>query len=66
MGKWDFRQAILSGRRNKMLRYIYKIVDDVDMRVQKQQAQGKLVTRGNIIIDVEGYNLMQHGCVQCM
>lgn len=65
MGDWDFRNVILGGRRDKMLRYIYKMLEDLDTSIQKQQEKGRFVTRGNIIVDVDGYNLMQHACVQC-
>ncbi|XP_021960400.1 SEC14-like protein 4 isoform X1 [Folsomia candida] len=66
MGQWDFRQVILAGKRHQMLRYIFKMLDDIDRAIQRQQDEGKMVTRGSHVSNLKGYNLRQHSCVQCI
>lgn len=61
MGLWDFRQVILSGKRDRMLRYIYKLLETLDQEIYKQQKKGFLVTRCVEILDLAGFNLRTHG-----
>lgn len=61
MGKWDFRKVLLSGKRDRMLRYIYKMFEGLDQEIYKQQKKGFPVTRSVEIADLAGFAAKTHG-----
>lgn len=63
---WDIRQAVISGRRNRLIRWIYKYFEDATKLVRQFQSEGKNVTQFSMILDAEGFNPVTHGCPLCM
>ncbi|ODM89746.1 SEC14-like protein 2 [Orchesella cincta] len=65
-GEWDVRGAVLTGRAQRVIRYINQALEHGVKMVRDLQQEGKNVTRLNLIIDLDGFNIRQHGCVQCL
>lgn len=65
MSTWDIRQAIVSGKGDELFRYMIKTIEDGYSRVRTAQAMGLNVTQSVTILNMNNFNLVQHGCVQC-
>jgi len=65
-GKWDVRQAVLSGQRPRLVRWMVKMMEDATKLVRMQQARGVNVTRWGMIYNLGYFNLVQSGCLQCL
>ncbi|CAL8112990.1 unnamed protein product [Orchesella dallaii] len=65
-GNWDIRLAVVSGRMRRLERYIDRTFEVATRKVRKLQAQGKNVTQWDYIINMDNYNVRQHGCVPCL
>ncbi len=57
---------MLTSRGPRLTRYLYKALDQVTTKVRALQQQGKLVTQWVSLLDMDGYNLANHGCIQCV
>ncbi|OXA64787.1 SEC14-like protein 2 [Folsomia candida] len=66
MSTWDIRQAIVSGKGDELFRYMIKTIEDGYSRVRTAQAMGLNVTQSVTILNMNNFNLVQHGCVQCV
>ncbi|CAL8068098.1 unnamed protein product [Orchesella dallaii] len=66
LGVHDIRQAHLTGRAPMFLRFVDKIMDEAEMKVRNAQLEGKNVTRFQFVINLDGFNLVQHGCPNCV
>jgi hypothetical protein len=62
---WDLRKAVVSGRSKKFVRYIDKLLDESFQLVREVGEKYKNVSQGILIINLNDFNLVQHGCVQC-
>lgn len=65
IGDFDIRKAVVNGNGGKLLRYIDRIFEDATSLVRKMAKQYKNVTRGWVIVDMSGFNLVEHGCLGC-
>jgi len=65
-GEWDVRNAVLTGRAARVIRYMNKALESGARMIRQMQYSGKNVTRLNLIIDLDGFNIAQHGCVACL
>jgi len=66
VGGLDLRSAVLSGRDSRFLRYIDKSIDEAcDVVRERGEIYGN-ITRGHLIANAKGYNLVQHGCLRCI
>ncbi|CAL8099387.1 unnamed protein product [Orchesella dallaii] len=65
-GEWDIRNAVLTGRAQRVIRYMNKALEHGVKLITESQHQGKNVTRLNLLIDLDGFSVRQHGCVQCL
>lgn len=66
MGEWDLRSAVLQGKLPRVLRYMDWFQEKILHQILEAQKAGKPVTRAVVLVDVEGFNLMQHLCSSCM
>lgn len=65
-GHWDLRNAEITGRFERLKRFGERIMEEEETIVRNSQAQGKLVTRAMVIMDMDGFNLVQHMCSRCI
>jgi len=65
-GVWDLRQVVISGNRDRFNRYIDRALEDACTLVRKLGEEYKNVSQGILIVNMDGFNLVQHGCLQCI
>jgi len=65
-GDWDIRGIALAGRMPHLIRYLVKGMEDAVTLVRKMQDQGKNVTQFDFLVNMDNYNIVQHGCLQCV
>jgi hypothetical protein len=66
LSEWDFRKASATGNQVRLFRYMVKLLDEATNSVIRLQAQGKNVTQYKVLMNMEGFNLVQHGCSSCL
>ncbi|ODM93185.1 SEC14-like protein 2 [Orchesella cincta] len=64
-GQWDLRQAHLSGQGQRAQLFLDKVMDEAANQVRRAQHEGKNVTRFHFLLNLDGFNLVQHGCPRC-
>ncbi|CAL8112992.1 unnamed protein product [Orchesella dallaii] len=65
-GDWDIRNAILTGKGQRLTRYLYKALDEVTAKIRALQREGKQITQWVSLLDMEGYAISTHGCLGCL
>jgi len=65
-GDWNVRTIALAGKIQTLNRHIDRGFEMATAKVRKLQAEGKVVTQWDFIINMENYNLVQQGCLQCL
>jgi len=65
LGDWDIRKAAIVGKTQRLMKYIDKLVEEVNVLIRKSQEKGHNVTQFTLIMDLNNYNLAQQGCAQC-
>jgi len=67
IGKWDIRRITLSGLQDKYDRYILYLHELISKKMhERSEKHSDNVSYGFlVIIDLGGFNLRQHGCIQC-
>jgi len=60
LGSWDVRAAVLAGKRDRLVKWMFKNIDMARIRARDLGKQGKNVTRFDIIFDLKGFNLATH------
>jgi hypothetical protein len=63
---WNVRQAILTGKRDLLIRWMVKMLEDSTKKVREYQSQGKNVTRWTMLNTLENFNLIETGCLRCL
>jgi len=64
--EWDVRKGVLSGKLQRLMRWMAYAQEAAVRRVRELQTQGKNITQWNFIINMNNFNLVQHACVQCL
>ncbi len=62
---WDFRAAILQGKRLRIMRYLIKIVFEMMVRLRDTNVENPTVTQFVVLINLDGFNLIQQACPLC-
>ncbi|CAL8099405.1 unnamed protein product [Orchesella dallaii] len=65
IGDWDLRRASVTGRIQRVLRYLDKAMDEATIRIREMQKEGKNVTQFVFIVNLDNFNLAQHTCGPC-
>ncbi|ODM91439.1 SEC14-like protein 2, partial [Orchesella cincta] len=65
-GEWDIRRACVSGKAQRLTRYLYKALDEATAKVRSLQSEGKQVSQWTSVLDMEGYAVSTHGCFCCL
>lgn len=63
---FDARKLIVQGKGERMLRYFSKAWDEGCNLIQELGAKYGNMTRGNVVFDLDGFNAVQHVCIQCI
>ncbi|ODM91709.1 SEC14-like protein 4 [Orchesella cincta] len=66
MGDWDFRAAVLTGKAQRLNRYLIYTIERYVNSVFEAQAAGRNVTRVLVLVDLEGFSLRKHACPLCI
>jgi len=66
IGSWDISNSALSGNRDRFEDAVFRMLEDVNLRVIKLQAEGRPVTRYSVIVDLHGFSISRHGCFPCI
>lgn len=61
----DPRRIVLQGKGDRLVRYLDKGFDETCGLVREMGDRYGNMTRGNALINADGFNLVQHGCLQC-
>jgi len=64
-GSWDVQRATEMGEREKVIKYINRAMEMSTEQVRNMQDMGMNVTQVNFIMNMDGYSVTQHGCLQC-
>ncbi|OXA63241.1 SEC14-like protein 4 [Folsomia candida] len=62
----DPRRIVLQGKGDRLVRYLDKGFDETCGLVREMGDRYGNMTRGNALINADGFNLVQHGCLQCV
>jgi len=65
IGDWDLRRASVTGRIQRVLRYLDKAMDEATIKIREMQKEGKNVTKFFFIVNLDNFNLAQHTCAPC-
>ncbi|CAL8068084.1 unnamed protein product [Orchesella dallaii] len=66
VGDWDLRNVHLTGKAPRLLLFLDKMMDDAAKIVRKSQKEGKAVRGFHVLLNLEGFNTVQHGCHKCV
>jgi hypothetical protein len=55
------RGAVLSGQRDKVIRYFDKLIEEINILVRLAQDKGQNITQYSLIFDMGNYNLIEQG-----
>ncbi|ODM88854.1 SEC14-like protein 2 [Orchesella cincta] len=64
--EWDIRRAVLQGKTHRLLRYLYRLLEEITGNIFEAQAKGQNVTRFVILGNADGFNVVQHACPLCL
>jgi hypothetical protein len=56
LGDWDLRAAALSGKTERLMRWVFKNWDEARIKVRELGLAGKNVTRWLMIVDLKNIN----------
>ena len=57
-GDWPVRKAVLSGKSQRMMRYMDKYFEELATYIRQAQANGQNVSQYSELYDMSGYTLM--------
>ncbi|CAL8070605.1 unnamed protein product [Orchesella dallaii] len=66
MSDWNVRQALLTGKLSKLTRLLTYCMESQTRLLYEARAQGSNVTQGTILVDLEGVNIIQQVCPNCL
>ncbi|ODN02368.1 SEC14-like protein 2 [Orchesella cincta] len=66
MGEWNIRRAAVTGRMDRLIRWVHKFFEDGAKRVRNLQSNGKNVTQFTILLNLEGFSPVTTACPICM
>ncbi|OXA51618.1 hypothetical protein Fcan01_13525 [Folsomia candida] len=63
---WDIRRGILSGQKDHIIRWSLRAYEIGNRRVRELQNSGQNVTQFVMVCNFDGFNIIQHACLQCI
>ncbi|ODM92302.1 SEC14-like protein 2 [Orchesella cincta] len=64
--EWDIRRAMLQGKGQRLLRYVVGLVENITGQVCERQQKGMNVTQVVVLLNTEGFNVIQQACPICL
>lgn len=64
-GDWPLRTAVLSGKLPRLKRYGVKAIEVATRKVRALQEQGRNVTQWVMLLNMQGFNVIQNACPSC-
>lgn len=64
-GEWPVRSAVVSGKLRRLNRYGVKAIEYATRKVRELQASGKNVTQWVMLLNMDGFNVIQQACPSC-
>lgn len=65
IGNWDMRKIIVTGLQPTSYAFSMRALEIASQKVRDAQARGEAVTRFQVIFNLYGYSIQQHGCARC-
>jgi hypothetical protein len=62
---WDVRKAMIAGKGDELYRFMLKNVEVGIQLIYDAVLKGYNVTQGTVIVNLDGFNIAQQGCIQC-
>jgi len=62
----DLRREVVGGQMNQMMRFVSKIFEEGCGLVRELGEKQGNVSQGILLLNAQGFSLVQHGCLQCM
>ncbi len=66
MGPWNIRRMALAGKMPRLQRYMNKLLEEATQAVIREQGKGNNVTQWKVLINLDGFNQIQHACPVCL
>ncbi len=67
LGAYDLRQAGLTGKMSRVARYLDSYLEQVTTLVRTlREKEGRNITQYSYVINMDGFNPIQHLCLQCL
>lgn len=64
-GDWNVRAAAVAGKIKHITHYCLRSVERVTTKVRELQAQGNNVTQWVLLLNMDGFNLINQACPTC-
>lgn len=61
----DPRRFIIQGKGERLVRYLDKGFDEVCGLVRELGEKWNNMTRVNVLVNADGFNVVQHACIPC-
>ncbi|CAL8136340.1 unnamed protein product [Orchesella dallaii] len=66
VSQWNIRNAVITGRAQRLLRYTNMLMEHVTRQVLEMQKNKLNVTQWTVVMNAEGVNMINHGCRACI
>ncbi|ODM99662.1 putative SEC14-like protein 6 [Orchesella cincta] len=66
VSQWNIRNAIVTGRSQRLLRYICMLLENITNQVLVKNKNGANVTQWDVVMNADGMNMINHGCPSCI
>ena len=63
MDEIDIRKAVINGKGDRLLRFVDRAFEEASQLVNSLGNKYKNITRAHLIVNLSGYNLIEHGCL---
>jgi len=63
---WNVRRGMLQGKGARIMRYTYKLVFELNSKLIEIQKKQQNITQFTVVINLEGFNVIQHACPMCV
>ncbi|ODM88855.1 SEC14-like protein 2, partial [Orchesella cincta] len=63
---WNIRRTIVQGRRSRLIRLAYRMYIGLMEKVVELNGKQQNITRFSVLMNFDGFNLVQHACPNCV
>jgi len=65
-GDWNVRQMAVAGKVKQLTLYSLRGIERANTKIRESQAQGKNVTQWILLLNMDGFNLINQACPTCL